>query len=345
MPLQTYAYPTAAGFRELERELLPDLMSNSPAFKHFPIRERPTSKVLFRQKDNYTGMQQIRGINGEPPRVVPLGENWFEAVSGVYGEYQPIDEKSLTERTDVVMGAIGLPMPTQDMVDEAQEQLLVRRLTRIEWLVWQVMVYGFFQVRDIKGAVVHTDAYTQLQYTASTAWSTAATSTPLADFRAVQLLGRGTSANFGAGATAYVNRVQANRMQANTNAADLGGKKGNGGGTITGLNGWNTILEGEGVPRVEVYDGGYLDETTGAYTLYIPDGVAIVVGTRPGNVTPGEYQMTINANNPNRAPGPYTTVADSADGPHPIPREIHVHDGHSGGPALSYPGMIIKMNI
>ncbi len=342
MPI-TYAYPTAGEFKDIEREKIADLTMSDPAFKHFPIRERNTTRVTWRMKDNVTGVQQIRGVNGEPPRVVPLGESFFSSQAGYYGEYIPIDEDQLTNRTDVVMGAAGLPMPTDDMIDEAQEQLLGRRLDRIKNTVWDLMVQGSFVVRDIKGAILHAESYTQIIYSGSD-WSTAASSTPLADFRALNLLGRGTSANFGGGAIGYVNQVTANRLMANTNAADLGGKRTTGGGTITSLNGWNTILEGEGLPRVVVYEGGYFTEA-GVWTLRIPDDVVVVVGTRPDTNAPGEYQMVVNANNPNRAPGAYTIVKDSADGPHPVPREIHVHDGHNGGPALVYPGMIIRMNV
>jgi hypothetical protein len=343
MPI-TYAYPTAGEFKDIEREKITDLTMTDPAFTHFPIRERQTTRVTWRQKDNTTGVQQIRGVNGEPPRVVPLGENFFSSQAGYYGEYMPIDEEQLTTRTDVVMGNTGLPMPTEDMIDEIQEQLLGRRLDRIKNTIWDLMVQGYFAVRDIKNAILHTESYTQNISTGSD-WSTPATSTPLADFRAINLLGRGTSANFGGGAIAYMNQVTANRMMSNTNATNLDGKHTTGGGTITSLNGWNTILEGEGLPRVVVYEGGYFPEGSTTWTLRIPDDVVVVVGTRPDTKAPGEYQMVVNANNPNRAPGAYTIVKDSADGPHPVPREIQVHDGHNGGPALIFPGMLIRMNV
>lgn len=344
MPLQTYSYPTPGEFRELEQEYLPDLMDGDPAFRHFPIRSRNTWRVRWRQKDNYFGMQQPRGLNGEPPRVVPVGENWFESVPGVYGEYMPIDEQSLTTRADTPMNAIGLPMPAADQVDEAQEQLLVRRLIRIKVTLWQLMVQGYFVVRNLQGAVVHTDSYTQQVFTSTVPWATVATATPLADFRGVQAYELGSSNNFGTAAVAYMNRTTATRMSNNSNAADLGGKKGSGGGTISGVSGWNTVLQAEGLPRVEVYNEGYYDDNN-AFQLLIPDNKVVVVGTRPGSPDVGEYQMVINANNPGRAPGPYTIVKDSADGPHPIPREIHVHDGHNGGPALEYPSLIVLMNI
>ena len=344
MPTTT-SYPTSGEFRELERNLVAEMSMADPIFRHFPIRDRNTWMVTWRQKDDFTGTQQPRGINGEPPRVVPLGENFFTSQPGVYGEYMPIDERSLTMRADLPMGGVGLPMPTRDMIAEVQEQLLHRRMTRIKNTCWELIVQGYFVVRDIKNAVIHTDAYTQLQYTASVGWATPATSTPLADFRAAALLGRGSSVNFGGGSVAYANQVTVNRMMTNTNAADLGGKRVGGGNTVTSLNGWNTILQGEGLPTVQVYDEGYFTEA-GVFTFRFPDNVVILVGTRPGNGQKvGEYSMVINANNPNRAPGPYTIVADSADGPHPVPREIHVHDGHNGGPALEYPGQILRMNV
>lgn len=342
MPLQTYAYPTPGEFRELEKEYEPDLMAD-PIFRHFPIRSRNTWRVRWRQKDNYFGLQQARGLNGEPPRVVPVGENWFESVPGVYGEYMPIDEQSLTTRADTPMNASGLPMPTEDQVDECQEQLLVRRQARIVTTLWQLAVQGYFVVRNQQGAVVHTDSYTQQVYTGSD-WSTAATATPLADFRGVGAFELGTSNSFGSGAVAYMNRTTAQRMMNNTNASDLGGKRGTGGGTISGIGGWNTILQADGAPRVEVYNQGYYDDN-GAFQLLIPDDKVVVIGTRPGAANVGEYQMVINANNPNRAPGPYTIVKDSADGPHPVPRQIAVHDGHNGGPTVEYPSLIVLMNV
>ena len=343
MPLQTYAYPTPGEFRELEKEYEPDLMAD-PIFRHFPIRSRNTWRVRWRQKDNYFGLQQARGLNGEPPRVVPVGENWFESVPGVYGEYMPIDEQSLTTRADTPMNTSGLPMPTEDQIDECQEQLLIRRQGRIVTTLWELAVKGYFVVRNQQGAVVHTDSYSQQVYSATVPWSTPATSTPMGDFRAIGAFELGTSNNFGAGAVAYMNRTTATRMDNNSNAADLGGKKGTGGGTINGIAGWNTVLAALGLPRVEVYNQGYHDDN-GAFQLLIPDGKVVVIGARPGNPNVGEYQMVINANNPGRRPGPYTIVKDSADGPHPVPREIHVHDGHNGGPAIEYPSLIVVMNV
>jgi hypothetical protein len=285
-------------------------------------------------------MQQIRGLNGKPPRVAAVGLRSYMMKPGVYGEFMLVDEMERTVRR--ANGTFGQPVDLGDLVMRRQDQLLLRRLTRIEWLCWQLVIYGYYRVLDAKGAVGHTSGYAQQQYTAPVSWSNAGTAAPLADFRAVQLLGRGQSADFGAGAVAYVNRVTANRLLSNTNAADLGGRLTAGINPVTSVGGVNTLLTLEGLPNVEVYDDGYHDEA-GAWQQWIPDGVAIVVGRRANGASLGNFRFTLNANNPGGEPAPYMRVIDRTEDT--IPSEIEVHDGFNGGPVLYWPGSIVKMNV
>jgi hypothetical protein len=175
--------------------------------------------------------------------------------------------------------------------------------------------------------VLHTDSYTTQTFAAGTAWATVATSTPLADFRAVQLKSRGLSVNFGAGAKAYMNRTTFNSLLSNTNANDFGGRKGNFGASINGPVGVNQVMAADDLPEIVIYDMGYVDDTN-TFQLYIPNNKVIVVGQRPAGQPVGEYRFTRNANNPDIGPGPYMMTIDDPDR---IPRTIEVHDGHNGG--------------
>jgi hypothetical protein len=90
-----------------------------------------------------------------------------------------------------------------------------------------------------------------------------------------------------------------------------------------------------------IYDEGYLDEA-GVFTLYIPNGKAVLIGSRRDGQPVGEYRMTRNANNPGISPGAYTKVVDDPDD---VPRSVEVHDGHNGGPVLYFPSAIVVVTL
>jgi hypothetical protein len=336
-----YTFPTASDLEQIEQVKLPRLVQSSPIFGLFPFEGKRSHVLEWEQRDNYVGLQQLRGLNGKPPRVNVVGAKSYLMRPGVYGEFMAIDEVERTLRR--AYGTFNQPIDLSDLVMERQDQLLVRRLNRIEWLCWELVIKGYFQVADAKGANAHTSGYTQQIYTASVSWATAATAKPLEDLRAVQLLGRGQSGGFGAGAVAMVNQVTANRLLSNTNDNDLGGKFGNNGlGRVTSINGMNNILSMEGLPTVAVYDDGYYNEA-GVWTQWIPDGVVIVIGRRDNGAPIGAFRYTFNVNNPGGEPAPYTRVIDRTEDT--IPAEIEVHDGFNGGPVIFYPGSIVKMLV
>lgn len=335
-----FVYPTSAELREVEQTLIPRLTQEDPIFDLFPIVDKDDHRLIWEQKDNYKGLQQVRGLAGQPARVKRVGAKRYDMEPGVYGEFIPLDEKELTIRRRY--GTFGEPVSIADLVREAQDQLLVRRVDRARWILWTLLGYGTFSVPAPNGAIVHTDSFPIQTYTASVPWSTVATATPLANFRAIQLLGRGQSANFGTGAIAFMNRTTFNRMVSNTNATDIAGRRTSGLLTVLNLKEINGVLAGEGLPMVVIYDEGYIDDND-VFQLYIPDGVVIVVGQRPAGQKVGEYRMTINLNNPNGQAGAYTRVIDHINDR--VPRSIEVHDGHNGGPVLWFPGAVIRMNV
>lgn len=335
-----FVYPTSADLREVEQVLIPRLTAQRRIFQLFPIENVDNHRIMWEQRDNYQGLQQVRGLGGTPSRVKAIGAKRYDMEPGVYGEFRELDEREMTTRRR--WATFGQPVDISDLVREAQDHLLGRRIDRIEWILWTLLVYGTFSVPAPNGAIVHTDSFPIQTFTATVPWATVATATPLGNFRAIQLFGRGQSANFGAQAVALMNRTTFNYLVGNTNTTDIAGRRLGGLQTVLNLDEINRVLAGEGLPTIEIYDEGYIDDN-GVFQLYIPNNYVVVVGARPNGQRVGEYRMTLNVNNANSASGPYMKVIDYLQ--MRVPRSIEVHDGHNGGPAIFFPGAIIVMHV
>lgn len=336
-----YLYPTGAELTEIASDKVAVTSENRVAFDIMPMVEKDDHFVVWEQKDYWGGLQAIRGLNGQPGLVKPTGARRFMAEAGVYGEYMPIDERELTTSRPWKFGLGAGYIDLTDLVMERQDQLIERRMTRIEHLIWTLLTTGTYAVlRD--SVMMLTDIFDLRTFTAATPWSTYATATPIANLRTIALSARGTAASFGAGAVGYANQVTVNRMLQNLNANDLFGRRVNGLGTVSNLGEVNTLLTGDGLPNIQIMEEGYYDEAL-TWTPYIPDGKIIFIGVRPQQQRVGEYRLTRNANNENFAPGAYQVVLDNLG--KQIPREIAVHDGHNGGPVIYYPGSVLIANV
>jgi hypothetical protein len=333
-----FLFPNAITLQTVAQELAPRLEANRAVFDFFKTRNVDSPYVAWEQRNNYLGLQQVRGINGQPSRVKAVGGQRFVMEPGYYGEFLVIDERELTTRR--AWGSFTTNIDVTDLVREKQDQLLQRRYDRIEWMIWTLMLTGTFSVADGQ-SVLHTDSYTTQTYSAGVPWATVATATPLADFRALQLKSRGYSINFGAAAKAYMNRTTFNSLLSNTNAADLGGRRGAGLSTINGPQQVNQLMAMDDLPSIVVYDDGYIDDNN-VFQLFIPNNKVVLVGARRDNDPVGEYLFTRNANNPNMEPGPYMRVIDDEDD---IPRTLQVHDGHNGGLALFHPAAVVVATV
>lgn len=340
-----FAFPTNRELSQIAPEKIARASAERVGFQIMPMRDVPAAIIQWTQRDNYFGLQQLRGLDGAPTVVKPVGSRSFSYTPGIYGEFMTVTETELTTRAGSVSDDV--PIPVSDLVLERQDQLLVRELDREEQIIWTLLTTGTFSIALPGGSIGFTDTFALQTYTASPTWATVATAVPLLDFRAVQLLGAGKGVNFGAGATAYMNRVTANSLLANTNASDLAGKRQANGATFNSVGDINRILLDQDVPTVVVYDEGYYDATN-TFTRFIPNNKVVVVGRRGAGERIGEYLKTLNANNPNRAPGSYTFTVDRANavnGEKRVPPNIEVHQGHNGGPVIYYPGSVVVMTI
>lgn len=341
MAATIYDYPKSAEIEAVEQVLLPRLTARSPLFELFPFDAATGEGTLLKweQMDSYTGLQQWRGYGGQPKLVSQKKVNQYIAYPGVYGEKQVLEEEQLTTRR--LMGTFGEPVPINDLVGQSHEQLLTRRIDLIEWIISKLLVAGSFNVLNgTGGSTVYSGSFTPQQFTSSVDWSTLDTATPLADFRAIKPFEFGQSVTFGADAIAVMNVVTANQMMNNDNSADLGGKRGPFGATFNSVEDVNKFMLLNDLPKIAIYNGGYLDDT-GTFQLFIPTGYVLVVGKRTTGRRMGYYRFTRNIHSPNMAAAPYVRVKYEDD----VPAFVETHDGHNGGPVIQFPGTVVVMNV
>jgi len=333
-----FVYPSAVVLQQVNQELVPRLMANRRIFDILPTVDTDSHLLEWEQRDNYLGLTQVRGLNGQPSRIRQTGGKRWMMQPGVYGEFEMLDEQQLTVRRQ--WGTFAGSINVTDLVREAQDKLLQRRLDRIEYMGWLLLATGTFSVAD-GTSILHTDAYTTQTFSAAVPWATVASSTPLADLRAIQLKSRGYSVNFGAQAIAYLNRSTMNAVLSNTNPNDIAGRRSAGLGSINSTAMVNALTAMDDLPTFVVYDDGYLDES-GTFQLFVPNNKVIIVGARRDGDSVGQFRYTRNANNPGMAPGPYMKVVDDPD---IVPRTIVVHEGFNGGIALYHPAAIVVATV
>jgi hypothetical protein len=341
-----FVYPTTTELRSIEPELQQRSRADRLGLQIMPIRSVRAAKVRWTQQDNYKGLQQLRGMDGEPTRVQRVGEKTFEYEPGVFGEFLDVTETELGTRAQGV-DVTTVPVDVGDLVTNLDAQLVAREDERIETSVWSVLTTGTISIKlaGPNGTQTGwTDTFTIQTFTSTVPWATFATATPMKDFESVQQLGPSKGVDLGAGAVAYMNSVTSNRMLNNQNANDLAGRRVEGGSTVNTLVDVNRYLAGRNLPQIQVYDAGYLNDA-GTFTKYIPDGTVTVIGKRPSGARIGEYLMTICVPN-NMQPGSYAFTVDRANGVNGekrVPANIERHRGHNGGPVIYYPSAVVKM--
>ena len=345
-----FTYPTTREMKVINDKLQPQLTATDPIFEHFPIVDVDSFDISWFQRDDYFGMQQLRGLDGQPGVVSHRGSREYSYQPGVYGEVYPISEKELTRMAE--LGQVsGRPMSLDKQVMEGNTFLAHREMVLMKSILWTLVSSGTFSIAK-DTTMVHTDSFAIQTVTRAVDWDTVATATPIADFRTVQLLGPDQGVSFGAGAKAYMNRVTFNKMLANTNTSDLAGKLlmlvqvAVPGPVVGDLGMVNRVLAGQDLPEIVIHEGGYRATANAALTPYIATDTVVLIGQRQMGEPLGEYRRCINANNSPIGPGSYATVWDSMvnDGGRP-PRKVEVHRGHNGGPVLYYPGGVCVLSV
>lgn len=339
--MPTYNFPTSYKIETIERIKLPRRVADSPLLSIMPFDSTPETFLLWEQGDLYRGFQQWRGLNNRPLTVSRVGSKRYFAEPGVYGEKIILNEDELTNRrAKAAQSQPGGPVDIGDLVMEAHEQLLDRRLTLITKIIADYLVGGSFTVSDINGNTVYRGSYTRQQVTPAVAWNLVNTAMPLKDMIGYRELELGQDVVFDESGVQLMTSKTWSFVQGNLNANDLFGKRVGGGNTINSVADLNQIFLQNGVPPIRIWNDGYFRESDGAFTKFIPDGKVLVVGKRKSGARVGSYRFTRNINAPGAAPAPYVRVRVEDD----VPSHVEVHDGHNGGPVLQYPGTLIVVN-
>lgn len=342
---RTYTFQNSATLTKISQNYIDNQTLSDPIFTDvFPMAMHNTWKLRWWIKDNEVGLMKLRGIGGEPTRVQRVNSNVFESEPGAYGEFETFGEQELTT-TSMPMD-INTPVSIDGLITDAQLRLTVRQIRRMRVIAWNLALNHTFSVPLPSGGIGHSETFSGNSVTVSPLWSSTTTATPLLNLRTLQeVYGRGTSNDFSWGAKIYGNSKTLNYALANSNAADFGGKRIEGGSTLNSLPDLNNMYRMQNAPQLIAYDDGYYDDSS-TFQLFLPDGKLLVVAQRPSGEKPGEFMMTRNENNPNDEPGQYAIVMDYRSGPaKQIPPHIDVHQGFNGGPVIWRPGQLLTMTV
>src|SRR5262245_5489731 len=112
--MPTINLPTSAALKLAEQAKLPLLTRADPTFQLFPTTTEDTDELQWEQRDNFTGVQNARGLGGQPGRVRKVGAKRWKAEVGAYGDWEEIDETELTKSRK--LGTFGEAATWDDMV-------------------------------------------------------------------------------------------------------------------------------------------------------------------------------------------------------------------------------------
>ena len=337
MAVQSFTYPSPANIKVIAQDFQAHLTLDDDIFDAFPTYESQEMTVLWEQLDNFFGLQQLRGLDGGENRVANTGGSTFSYVPPVFGEQMDVKESEVLRQRQ--QGMLGAGIDISELVMRKTQHLVTRRVQRIRHMLWTLLVTGSFTLKLPTGGTGFADSYTPQTFAASV-WGTASTATPLGDFRSVGLLSLGHSVSFGSKAKAYMNPVTLRKLLQNANAADLGGKRVEGGNTVNSINGMNEILLAQDLPSIVKYERQYFDDTNTA-NWFIPTDYVVIIGNREDASPVGHFVMTPNVNNPDMAPGFYHKFTMDMN---TVPPKMIVHDGMNGGPAIEFPSSVVIMH-
>lgn len=343
MTATAYAWPINAELDTIEQVTLPRLQieANNPFLENFPDKAHESDVIMWEQLGNFTGLMGFRGPGNKPNLVGRVQQRRFTSQAGYYGDFIPLYEEELTRRR--AMGRFSGKMAVDDLIAQAQEQLLVRRLQLKAKMVADFVTTGAYSVPDSTGVAFTGDTWTPQTSASSVAWSNLTASTPMADIQAaVQVLfGQSISPM---NMELVINTLKFNQLTLNRNAADFWGYRNASGATVgNSLDDLNRVMMGQGLPRIRVFDGYYLaDNSTflGTATRLAPTATGVLFARRANGARPGEFAMTWNLQAGGR-PAAYNKVFYR--GEIEVPDSIEVHHGFNGGPIIRYPGTIVLL--
>jgi hypothetical protein len=347
----TFQFPTNRSLTEKVQDYAIQ-RENLLAIKLLPPKPRDTQIIEWDELDFEVGMTAPHNMNSDPKVAGRKGSKTHRYTPLFFKETDVLKESDMLMPR--AMGTIGGVIDLTQEIAEIAKTRVDKNLLRIEWLIWQTLK-GHLEYNE-NGVRVDETFPVQTQ-NALVDWDEPATATPIKDFQAMALRGRGIGGSFKKG-TAYMNQTTANWLVNNRNDNDLWGYRNRDSVNATySIEDVNKILVAQGCPVVEVHDEGYYDADEN-FQMALADGEVIVVGKRPAGQTVGDVLLTPSLHHAamaaeggdgrgffsiievNDQPNPgAVTIAQIGAGKNP---KVEITGGFYGGPRLLYPKSVIN---
>lgn len=339
-----FTFPTPIQLQEIQRVFQPEYVKEDPIFDFFPIVTKDSWRIKWRQRDNFVGLQQVRGLGGAFGVIEKAGMKEYDTEPSVYGEALYWGEEELTEKAQIA-SLTGFASIDEE-VTEGVKQLDFREVMRIRHLLWTLVSTGVVTVADRTGAVKAEYRYPFTTVNAAVAWGTRASATPFADLTGLRKRAAGQGCTFGKGSKLFVNAIDAENLFLNANAADVFGRRNSYGATYNSLPDLNKLFKEQSgdddLPEIAIWDGGHYSDAT-TFVRHIPTGKAILLGKRLDGSPLGEYRVCRNLNNPDGSAGFYQRLRDLRQ--FRSPPAFELEKGHNGGPVVYYSQPVVILNI
>jgi Phage major capsid protein E len=348
---QVYQFPTNVALDRLTQEYAVQ-REKLLGIQILPFQDEWVQIVQWDELDNESGITAPHALGADVKISQRPGSKLRQYTPAHFKEGELIKEdEMLMARQYATLGNV---INLDDAVGRRLRARIDKDFLRAEQLAWGALG-GSINVNE--NGVKVAETFPVQTYPIMTLWSNRSDSTPLKDFNGASLLFRGTGAT-GKGAKAYMNQTTANALLENTNDDDIHGFRSQNFLSLTfTVEEANKVLEGRGLPTIEVYDEGYY-VSKDDFRTFLADGEVRIVGKRPAGQKVGDTALTPSLHRivqGRQAPGFFSiiecngqpsmgTFSAASLGASSNPK-IQITTGWYGGPRLYYPRSVIKMQV
>jgi hypothetical protein len=304
--------------------ILPDLVwkkgnfATDRLFRHFPFSYIDANEVHYDQYANIGGSMAPRALGAAPDiaKMPPL--NVFKVKPGYYGLETLLEEEEMTVERQP--NTINEALDVEDRLNVLILNSSTLMVNTFGLTLGKFATSGVIENRNAAGQIVHREYVPNFQvlqpagdtHTGPGWGANPAAATPLTDliYWQTNILAPGTSAKFGPESSLMCNPKTVNTLWncqqiqqtiksdygANYKRGDVNPPK------IDGENSVNELMTGMGLPKIEVYDGGYYPTQAGAtaqdptqFQYFLPDNTFTWIGKRPDNAPIGAMKLTRHA--------------------------------------------------
>jgi len=330
-----FQFPATAELSEIASERARVIDAESALSRVLPIQTSDGWLVEWEYRENITGMPPVLFADQQFVATKGTGSKAFGMQPYRFGEQRTMSEKELLNARRLGgydHEALG------DWMDRNMSEMLIRQHNAMTSMRSQILgANAYVTMYDGEGHSVTTgrwdrptDAYIALS--GGDKWDQASTGLVLGSLRQCRELRWGSGFAFDRRSLAIANTVTWSKAYSNTNSADLGGKRGNYGQTLTDDKGIvEYISNNENLPTPVWDDSTWLSDD-GTVNKAIPDGYVYLVGYHMTNgLRGGSVQVKSHIGLNGRA-GVYANAGNT----HTEPPRPYLALGANFGPRIDY---------